>query len=233
MAKEIAAKLAQLRNEPQKCEEASPFSKGTYVPCGKFATALVDNGDSRLYFMCFGCANHNETNRGAKILGTNNVVWRERDTNQPFYAKTLAKPSTDTTLNQLFSQYAELRLEKDRLDILLDQIDKDITPVKDQIIALMVELEYQSINHDGVKYHLSVPGRPSIIPDKRADFISWLRGNGEDGIIQPEYINSNTLWGWYNQREDEVKEELQGMLKVSEEILLKSPKDYKRSRKKK
>ena len=142
-------------------------------------------------------------------------------------------PSAESNLNQLFSQYATLRADKDRIDMQLDAIDKAITPVKDQIIALMVELEYQSINHDGVKYHLSVPARPSVIPEKRADFIAWLKGNGEDGIIQPDYINSNTLWGWYNQREDEIKEELQGMLKVSEEILLKSPKDYRRTRKKK
>jgi len=142
-------------------------------------------------------------------------------------------PTPESTLNQLFAQYAIIRADKDRLDMELDAVDKALTPIKDQIIALMVELEYQSINHDGVKYYLSVPGRPSIIPDKRQAFISWLKGNGEDGIIQPDYINSNTLWGWYNQREDEIKEELQGMLKVSEEILLKSPRDFKRSRKKK
>lgn len=136
-------------------------------------------------------------------------------------------------LHDLFGQYAKLKAIKDGLEAELDRIDESITPIKNQIITLMVELEYQSVNHDGVKYHLSVPGRPSIIAEKRPDFIAWLKGNGEDGIIQTDYINSNTLYSWYNQREDKFKEELQGMLKVSEDILLKSPKDYKRTRKKK
>jgi len=139
----------------------------------------------------------------------------------------------ESQLNQLFSQYAVLRADKDRLDMELDAVDSALTPIKNQIIALMVELEYQSINHDGVKYHLSVPGRPSVIPEKRADFIAWLKDCGESGIIQTDYINSNTLWSWYNQREDGIKEELQEMLKVSEDILLKSTKDYRRTRKKK
>ena len=234
--------LAKLRNEYQECEEASPLSKETYIPCGKFATVLVDNRDPRPYFMCFRCADHNEKNRGAKILGRRQeanerpgekAVLEDPFTGQVVYEKDFVPLSPESTLNQLFSQYAILRADKDRLDMELDAVDKALTPVKDQIIALMVELEYQSINHDGVKYYLSVPGRPSIIPDKRADFIAWLKYYNEDGIIQPDYINSNTLWGWYNQREDEIKEELQGMLKVSEDILLKSPKDYKRTRKKK
>ncbi len=57
----------------------------------------------------------------------------------------------ESTLNELFSAYALLREDKNRLDMELDAIDKALTPVKDQIIALMVELEYQSISHDGIK----------------------------------------------------------------------------------
>jgi len=160
------------------------------------------------------------------------VIWTDRVTGQKHYADK-AIPSTDSALSALFSQYALLRRKKDDLDMQLDKVDKDLAPIKEQIISLMTELEYQSINHDGVKYYLSIPARPSIIPEKRADFIAWLKGNGEEGIIQTDYVNSNTLWSWYNQREDNIKEELSYMLKVSEEVQLKSPKDYKRSRKKK
>jgi len=139
----------------------------------------------------------------------------------------------ESSLHSLLTQYDEVNDKKNHHERELDLIDQVRKAISISIIQLMVELEFQSISHNGIKYYLSVPARPSIIPEKRPSFIAWLKGNGEDGIIQPDYINSNTLWGWYNQREDEVKEELQGMLKVSEDILLKSPKDYHRTRKKK
>jgi hypothetical protein len=50
------------------CQEASPLSTHSYVPCDKPATFLVDNGDQRPYLMCGLCAHHNVQNRGAKIL---------------------------------------------------------------------------------------------------------------------------------------------------------------------
>ena len=47
-----------------KCEEASMFSKETYIPCGQPATSIVwHNKDKRAYAMCFGCADHNVKNR--------------------------------------------------------------------------------------------------------------------------------------------------------------------------
>ncbi len=63
-----ATKLALLEKGLALCEEASSLSKETFIPCLIPAVAIVDNGDSQPYFMCFGCANHNERNRGAKIL---------------------------------------------------------------------------------------------------------------------------------------------------------------------
>jgi hypothetical protein len=51
-----------------KCQEASPFSKGMYLACSQKATTIVDNGDSRPYYMCAGCADHNIRHRGAKLL---------------------------------------------------------------------------------------------------------------------------------------------------------------------
>jgi len=48
-----------------KCEEASMFSRETFIPCGDRATSIVwHNKDKRAYAMCFGCADHNVKNRG-------------------------------------------------------------------------------------------------------------------------------------------------------------------------
>ena len=50
------------------CEEASPLSVRTFIPCGKPATFLVKNRDPKPYFMCEACADHNVKNRGATVL---------------------------------------------------------------------------------------------------------------------------------------------------------------------
>lgn len=68
MEMEIDAAKILLEKGIALCEEASPLSKDIFIPCLMPAVAIVDNGDSKSYFMCFGCADHNERNRGAKIL---------------------------------------------------------------------------------------------------------------------------------------------------------------------
>lgn len=50
------------------CQEASSLSRETYIPCGQHVTALIENKDSHLYFMCAACASHNLHNRGAKQI---------------------------------------------------------------------------------------------------------------------------------------------------------------------
>lgn len=51
-----------------RCQEASRFSCKTYIPCSQPAVSIIDNGDSRPYYMCGPCANHNVKNRRAKVL---------------------------------------------------------------------------------------------------------------------------------------------------------------------
>lgn len=53
---------------PNGCQEASSASVGAYVPCGRPLYALVRNGDTRLYWMCDSCTEHNVLNRGAEIV---------------------------------------------------------------------------------------------------------------------------------------------------------------------
>lgn len=48
-----------------KCQEASPTSSSTYIPCGRPATkSIASPQDKRSYNMCAFCANHSVTNRG-------------------------------------------------------------------------------------------------------------------------------------------------------------------------
>lgn len=49
------------------CQEASPSSHSSYIPCGRPATHIVETDPGRNYPMCLGCAWHNTHNRGAKL----------------------------------------------------------------------------------------------------------------------------------------------------------------------
>lgn len=50
-----------------RCQEASMFSRGTYVPCSLPATHVIYHAkDRRAYYMCGGCADHNVRNRGGQ-----------------------------------------------------------------------------------------------------------------------------------------------------------------------
>lgn len=51
-----------------KCQEASPQSRGSYIPCGAPAVFVVKNRDPDPYFMCEMCADHNVRNRGARYV---------------------------------------------------------------------------------------------------------------------------------------------------------------------
>lgn len=54
--------------EDAACQEASRMSRGSYIPCGNQAVAIIDNGDRRPYYMCGPCASHNVDNRHAKVV---------------------------------------------------------------------------------------------------------------------------------------------------------------------
>lgn len=53
-----------------RCEEASPFSYGGYIPCNAPAVVLVQHkGRSEgPYRMCALCASHNVHNRNAEVV---------------------------------------------------------------------------------------------------------------------------------------------------------------------
>jgi hypothetical protein len=49
------------------CQEASIFSRASYLACGTPAVALIyHERDRRGYLMCAGCADHNVRNRSGK-----------------------------------------------------------------------------------------------------------------------------------------------------------------------
>jgi hypothetical protein len=52
-----------------RCQEASMYSRGFYIPCGQPAVAVVRHDkDRRSYYMCAPCADHNVRNRGGKLV---------------------------------------------------------------------------------------------------------------------------------------------------------------------
>lgn len=52
-----------------RCQEASVFSRDSYIPCNGPAVAIVHHDkDRRSYYMCAGCASHNIHNRGGKLV---------------------------------------------------------------------------------------------------------------------------------------------------------------------
>lgn len=57
--------MKDARGRERTCQEASPMSRETFIPCGRPATCIVDNGDEHPYWMCEGCADHNVRNRRA------------------------------------------------------------------------------------------------------------------------------------------------------------------------
>ena len=57
-----------------RCQEASMFSRGSYLPCNGPASAIVRHPrEKRAYFMCDPCADHNVRNRGAVLVRTDVV----------------------------------------------------------------------------------------------------------------------------------------------------------------
>lgn len=52
-----------------RCQEASILSHKSYIACGGPAEAIIySDRDSRGYYMCLACADHNIRNRRGKVV---------------------------------------------------------------------------------------------------------------------------------------------------------------------
>jgi hypothetical protein len=59
------------------CQEASPYSRLCYIPCGERAVTIVYHAmDRRSYYMCAACADHNVRHRGAKLVYSTEPISR-------------------------------------------------------------------------------------------------------------------------------------------------------------
>jgi len=141
--------------------------------------------------------------------------------------------NSDNTLHDLFGQYAVIREAKNQKDQELDVIDKQLTALREQIIPLMTELEYQSINHNGVKYWIAVKSHPSIIEETKDELLVALKEEGEYGLVQAEYINPTSAGAWFRNLSENLQEKFRQYFSIFETVTLNSPRDYKRKRKKK
>lgn len=51
------------------CQEASIYSRESYIPCGSPAVAVVAHDkDGREYYMCLPCADHNLRHRSGRLV---------------------------------------------------------------------------------------------------------------------------------------------------------------------
>lgn len=65
------------------CQEASPLSVNSYIPCAKPAVAIIyHRRDGRGYYMCDGCADHNIRNRDGLLVSYDQQDVPERLANE-------------------------------------------------------------------------------------------------------------------------------------------------------
>lgn len=79
-----------------KCQEASPVSIKTYIPCGKPATRLIRSEDhsqvpNAAWTMCEACASHSVKNRGMKLV----------EQGEPWTAVSVPAPTPEAILENL------------------------------------------------------------------------------------------------------------------------------------
>jgi len=79
--------------EGQQCQEASPMSGHRYFACGSLAVTIIDNGDERSYYMCYKCAMHNLSNRGASIIYSTDDVMCKMMRDGTIKVKKMSRPT--------------------------------------------------------------------------------------------------------------------------------------------
>lgn len=89
------------------CQEASPQSHETYIPCLRPAKYLVKGHDAAAYMMCEACADHNVTNRGARYVlqGEAVIIWQ-----LPEIPVESAPAKSKLTIDAVMQGYQETKL---------------------------------------------------------------------------------------------------------------------------
>ena len=90
------------------CEEASPHSHQSYIPCNAPAVKMIGFAEGeRPYRMCLPCATHNLKNRGAKDMGTYTPAIGETP-----LTRTPPTPAEKEVDLSAYAQDAELSIEE-------------------------------------------------------------------------------------------------------------------------
>lgn len=172
------------------CEEASPLSSKTYIPCNKPAVSLVHwpKRQEGPYRMCEMCAHHNVRNRGAEILGPFTPLTAAERGNIARASATSASPLPVPTFAELVAEHQKI---KAWLEAEQERFNAHCKPWTDRMNAVKAECSAQ-MQASGAKSQrtehglaiLSTLDKASIEPTERDDYLkmcltNWKAFGGE------------------------------------------------------
>jgi hypothetical protein len=107
---------------------------------------------------------------------------------------------------------ANLKEQKEELELQLKEINGKIQIVNDQLSELMLIEKLQLFNMDGKTFYASNLSIPKILNDDA--FAKWLKDHGEDGILRLT-VHHSTLQAWWKEKGEQYEEELKERKYVS------------------
>ena len=109
------------------CQEASPQSHKTYIPCNRPARFIIANRDTHAYAMCEMCADYNVRNRSAHYVveGEKFVLWTPSAEPVP-----VAPAALQFTVDQVVALYQKTRAE---IDVLAAAHQKTLDPLNARV----------------------------------------------------------------------------------------------------
>jgi hypothetical protein len=186
-----------------KCQEASPFSGGTYIACGRKAEAIVfHEKDRRAFYMCAPCADHNVRNRGGVLRTPANAA-----VNQPLPVRDLVRVAellpADSPLPLLlkFVPNGALRATADAeaSALLALQITDDAS-----CRAMDVGLTRARAHKTAIEQHFQEPTDAAF---KLHRSLTSKRGEFLEQIERAIKVGGDRIWQFNKQKEREAAEQ--------------------------
>lgn len=197
--------------EDATCQEAGPASLMGYVACGNRATTIVKSDvDRRSYYMCFGCANHNVTNRGMSLL--KGEISPPKSDGPPEYMKPKkikkgeADPETEDgkQFEIKGKELMALKASKEEFKERLSEVNAEIDKLEEQLASLMIAKGVDLFRVKGVATFFTSVKNFTSVTDKDA-FIAYLDESGQ-GAMAKRSVHPSTLNAWAKEQLEAGKE---------------------------
>lgn len=181
-----------------KCQEASPLSTKTYIPCLKPAICVVIQSDQRNksvpigLTMCLGCGDHNVKNRGARYAKDGEVYELAKqelpspEAMEEMFSKIAA---IDTPLIRLRKMADVLKEYQARTLAAADALSKAQAAQSkielEDMPELMTELGMKEFTlDDGFKIKIESDLKCGITADNKEAAHNWLKDRNFGGLIK-------------------------------------------------